>query len=191
MSREARILIDNKDCWYFIHSQTAKNMANGALLKNGGGDYLFSTIETYAKAYCFEVASIFISKNEFSLVIKIPKFRKLSPEVLLKKAEILYGHTQLRYDLWSKKKWIAFNKSLFSLAFFMRSVNLIYVNWQRLNVKSKNKFAWNDRFRSCILANEEAVLNAMLYLESGPIRDKLASNLISYPNSSFYLRESF
>ena len=189
MSREARITVKNKDCWYYIHAQTGRDVAKGALLKKGSGDILMGLLEVYTKASGCDIASVLISKNEYAIVLKMPKFQILSKEVLLERAKILYCNNYTPYVLWNAKKWKAFNNSLFSIASIFRSVHRMLVIWQTANIKTKQKFGWNDRFHSCVLLNENAVLDAMLYLESGPIREKSARDLISYPYSSFHLRE--
>lgn len=189
MSRSARLTVENKDSWYFLHAKVDPKVRKSTLNTNECGDKLLSIIETYAKTFCCNLGALFISEGHYALVVKFHKFQKLSLSVMQKKASALYQGKQERVDLWNKKDWSDFNDRLFDVGEFMRSIQMTYSRWHNSQIGKKGKL-WAERFKSSILTTDEAALDAIMYVESGPIREKDSTNLTGYKYSSLYLRES-
>ena len=188
MSRSARLTVENKDCWYFLHAKVNASLKKNSLTDKGSGDKLLSIIEAYSRTFCCDMAGVFISKHHYALVVKFHKFKKISSAELLKKAKYLYEGKQERYDLWTKTDYSDFNKRLFDVGEFMRSIQMTFSRWQNSQSKRKGKL-WAERFKSSILTTDEAALDAVMYLEAGSIREKDSSSL-TYKFSSNTLRAS-
>lgn len=189
MSRSARLTVENKDSWYFLHAKVDKKIRKSNLTGDGCGEKLLNSIELYASSFNCDLAGVFISKGHYALVVKFHKFKKLPQSVLLKKAAKLYEGKQERFDLWNKKDWSDFNKRLFDVGEFMRSIQMTFSRWHNRKFGKRGKL-WAERFKSSILTTDAAALDAVMYLESGPIREKDSTSLTNYKYSSLSIRES-
>jgi hypothetical protein len=189
MAREARLTVVGKDSWYFLHAKMLPTIIKGALTDDGSGNKLLGIIELYAKAFECDLAGIFISKYHYALVVKFRKFKVLHHKKLLEKATALYEGKQERFDLWDQDDWSSFNDRIFNVGEFMRSIQLTFALWSNHKFNRKGSKFWADRFKSTILTNDDAALDALLYVESGAIREK-DSNSLYYKYSSFAIRSS-
>lgn len=189
MSRSARLTVKSKDCWYFLHAKVDPSIKKSNLTADGCGDKLLEYIGHYAETFNCDLAGVFISKAHYALVVKFHKFQKLPQNVLLKKATKLYEGKQERVDLWGKKDWNDFNERLFDVGEFMRSIQMTFSRWHNRKFGKSGKL-WAERFKSSILTTDAAALDAVMYLEAGPIREKDSSNLTGYKYSSLFLRET-
>ncbi len=189
MSREARLTVKDKDSWYFLHAKTLPTIRKGALSEAESGDKLLGIIALYAKAFECDLAGVFISKYHYALVVKFHKFKVLPQKVLLEKATALYAEKQERFDLWSKKDWSYFNGRLFDVGEFMRSIQMSFAKWSNRKFNRIGSKLWAERFKSTILTNDASALDALLYVESGAIREKDSTSL-DYKYSSYSLRSS-
>lgn len=190
MSRVARLKVNKgKDCWYFLYSNILPTIRNGALSEEESGDRLLSIIKLNAKAFECDLAGVFISKYHYSLVVKFRKFEKLSQQVLSDKAIALYNGKQEKFWLWNENDWSNFNDRLFKVGEFMRSIKLSFASWSNCRFGLKGSNLWIERFKSTILTNDASALDALLYVESGPIREKDSTGL-DYKYSSYSLRSS-
>lgn len=188
MSRAARLTITDKPTWYFLHTRTKPTIKKGALNEPDCGDKLLSIIALYSTVYECELAGVFISKYHYVLVVKFQKYRKLSQKILLDKIKMVYEGKQPTYKNWSKKDWSEFNDRLFNVGEYMRAIQMTFSRWHSKTFKHKGKKLWAERFKSVILTNETVALDAVLYAETGPVREKVSKDLTSYKYSSNYLR---
>ena len=108
MSRSARLTVENKDSWYFLHAKVDPKVKKSTLTTQDNAEKLLSIIEAYTKTFCCDLGGVFISKGHYALVVKFHKYKQIPQNILLKKATKLYADKQERVDLWSKKDWSDF-----------------------------------------------------------------------------------
>jgi hypothetical protein len=188
MVRAARLTVTDKASWYFLYAKTNATIKKGTLTEPECGDKLLSIIAAYSEAFECELAGVFISKYHYVLVVKFHKFKIITPKVLLKKATALYEGKQERFDLWTKQKWSEFNTRLFDVGEYMRAIQMSFARWFNKKLDIKGKHFWAERFKSVILTNDTVALDALLYAETGPVREKDCADISSYKYSSLYLR---
>ena len=89
--------------------------------------------------------------------------------------------------LWGDEKWAVFEKRLFSMAEFMRSLNRAFTNWFNARNNSRGSF-WADRFKSTVLGSARAIRECMLYVDLNPVRAGLVEHPEDFEASSCHLR---
>lgn len=189
MARSARLTVTDKDCWYFLFARAIQSNSYGALNDAVVGDKLIRLIRLYSQVYGCEIAGFFISKNDFSLVVKFKKFKKLTKNALLNKAIVLYEGRKNRIKFWSKLDYAKFNDRIFDVSEFMRGIQITFSKWLKNHLKIKLPNLWDGRFYSTILANDNVVRDALLYVEAGPFREKYSTDLL-YKYFSHSIRDS-
>jgi hypothetical protein len=85
-------------------------------------------------------------------------------------------------------EWKRFEKRLFDMSEYMRNIQMHFARWYNRKFQRKGRF-WADRFKSVLLASEQAVVDCMMYVELNPIRAGITARPEEYKHSSFYLRD--
>ena len=150
--------------------------------------HLIDLIRFYASAYCCEVVAFSIMGTHYHLVLKFEKERKMGFSELKDRALVLYPDSEEIIDQWAEEKCEQFRQRLFNLLDFMRNLQSAYATWFNRSYKRKGRF-WADRYKSVYLANRQAVMDCILYVELNPIRAGLVKRPEEWKGSSIYLRD--
>jgi hypothetical protein len=189
MARSARLTVTNKSCWYYLFASTIQR--ERALNDPNIAEALIGFIRLYSKTvYKCEIAGFYISKFDYSLVVKFKKYKKLPEAELLMKAIYLNKGRKKKIENWSNLDYKKFNSRLFNVSEFMRSIQISFAKWLKTYLKLKEPKLWDGRFYSTILTNDSAALDALLYVESGPLRNKESTTLSEGYYSSYLIRNS-
>ena len=113
--------------------------------------------------------------------------RQLSRKELWALALKMYPRSEKKLKAWKEEDWERFEKRLFDVSEFMRKLQGAFARWYNRTYDRKGRF-WGDRFKSTLLADGGAVLDAMLYVDLNPVRAGLEERPEAYAGSSFYLR---
>ena len=124
----------------------------------------------YVNAYRCRLAAYQIMDNHFHLVVHFEKFRSLSRKELEDHAGQFYGDRaeEVTGD-WNDAQWKSFNRRLFDLSRLMADLDGQYARWFN-DTHERRGHLWGDRFKSSELLDEQAVQDAILYVELNPIR---------------------
>ena len=187
-SRLARIKVrENEAGVYHLCSRVAGPKGWFPLADAKNQKKLLSLIQFYAKNYQCKVYGFCIMGNHYHLIIEFLKPGKLPRHFLKKKANQFYPRSAAHIDLWNEDKWNRFEKRLFNVSEFMRSLNRAFTWWYNTQTNSRGTF-WADRFKSTILKSKQAIQECMLYVDLNPVRASLVEHPEDYVASSCHLR---
>jgi hypothetical protein len=96
--------------------------------------------------------------------------------------------SQAAIELWSDEDWEHYRQRLFDVSEFMRNIQSGFARWYNRNYQRRGRF-WADRFKSVYLADQQALLDCMLYVELNPVRADLVERPEDWKGSSLTLRE--
>lgn len=125
--------------------------------------------------------------NHYHLIIEFLKPGKLPRKFLMEKAKSFYPRSEAHVALWQEEKWAKFEKRLFDVSEFMRSLNRAFTWWYNTQNNSRGTF-WADRFKSTILKSKQAIQECMLYVDLNPVRASLVEHPEDFVASSCHLR---
>lgn len=134
---------------------------------------LLRTLRKYLSAYFCDCAGFSLMGNHYHLILRFEAFRPLSPEQLYQRARLLYPNPDR--VLRTPRQWQRFHRRLFDLSEFMRNLQQSYAKWYNQHYRRRGSF-WAERFKSSILSDQQALLNALLYVELNPVRARLVSS---------------
>jgi len=186
MARLPRLKIENDTGWYHLCARVAgwldwlpfdeDPMAREQLLR---------TLRKYLQVYFCQAAGFSLMGNHYHLVVRFSKFRPLSSQQLYRRAQQLYPHPHR--VLRSPRQWQRFHRRLFDVSEFMRNVQQSYAKWYNRHYQRRGSF-WGERFKSSILGDSNALLNALIYVELNPVRAGLVERPEDWRWSSASLR---
>ncbi len=190
MARMARFKISEEESWYHIHSRISGSRGEYPLAKPLAQRTLMETIKHYSKAYFCEIASVTIMGNHYHLICRFDCPKEVDFDDLKRRAMILYpsDESQKAIELWPQEKWDRLQERLFDVSEFMRNIQSAYARWYNHTYERRGRF-WADRFKSVYLADLNAVLDCMLYVDLNPVRAGLVERPEEWKGSSLYLRE--
>ena len=99
----------------------------------------------------------------------------------------LYPRSEKMLSNWSKRQWKRFEERIFDVSEFMRNIQSAFARWYNRQYHRKGRF-WADRFKSTLLADGEAVLDAILYVDLNPVRAGLVDRPEEFAWSSAWAR---
>ena len=188
MARMARIKVEGETAAYHLYGRIAGVEGDYSLAKPLCRKTLMGLIKHYSSAYCCRVAAVNIMGTHYHLVIQFDAPHTLSPEELHRRALILYPHSQADLADWSQDKWDRLQHRLFDVSEFMRNLHSAFGRWYNKTYKRHGRF-WADRFKSTLLEDQQAMLDAMLYVELNAVRAGLVQRPEEWKGGSLYLRE--
>ena len=186
MPRTARLTQEGS--WYHVHAKVAGKAGEYVLADAACQRKMFDILRHYSHAYCAEVSSFCIMGNHWHGVICFEAPRKIADEELRMRAKRMYPHSRALLEQWTARKWELFGERLFRLSEFMRNVQAAFARWYNKTYERQGRF-WSDRFKSTLLADVEARLDCMLYIDLNPVRAGIVDRPEEYHGGSAYLRE--
>ena len=188
MARSARIKSENNQAWYHLHNRMAGSRMEMPFEERGVREKLIEVIKLYANAYFCKVSAFCIMGNHYHIVANFEKYMKLSKAELKERAALIYPDETTCTKNWMDYEWKRFEKRLFDMSEFMRNIQMHFARWYNAKFQRKGRF-WADRFKSVLLASDQAVVDCMMYIELNPVRAGIAERPEEYEYSSFSLRD--
>lgn len=190
MPRIGRMKFPETDAWYHLCSRIAAHRGVYPLSEAVPTRRLIQTIEHFSAIYFCEVAAFCVMGNHYHLVVKFEGLREVGRAELRARTRLMYPNraSQTGIDMWSEEDWEHYRRRLFDVSEYMRNVQAGFARWYNRNYKRRGHF-WGDRFKSVYLADTQAVLDCMLYVELNPVRGGLVDRPEEWTGSSLALRE--
>lgn len=121
----------------------------------------------YASVYCCQLADYNLLGNHFHLIALFRAFKRLARRELERRAAILYPRKADRPQ--TPAQWRRFNQRLFSVSDFMHDVKQAMSEWYNKHYNRRGPL-FAGRFRSVVLADQQALIDCMLYVDLNPVR---------------------
>lgn len=185
MARLPRLKVESEVGWYHLCARVAGWLDWYPFEDRVAREKLLEIIRKYVAAYFCEVAGLCLMGNHYHLVVRFSGFRQVSQEELYARACRLYAYPD-RVLRWPEQ-WQRLHRRLFDVSEFMRNVQQSYTKWYNRHYDRRGCL-WGERFKSSILADEEALLNALLYVELNPVRAGLVQRPEDWRWSSAAMR---
>ncbi len=185
MARMPRIKRIDEDGWYHLCARVAGRSGWFPFEDPLARKKLLMLIKKYLGVFFCEAAGFCLMGNHYHLVSKFEAFRTLSREELYQRALKLYKNPNA--VLVSDRQWERFNRRIFDVSEFMRSLQSEYAKWYNRTYDRKGAF-WGDRFKSVLLGEYESIIDAVLYVELNPVRARLVERPEDWRWSSASLR---
>lgn len=184
MARQSRIKAKDQPAWYHIYSRAA-DYAGRYPLNRRARRRLLQVFRHYLQAYFCEAASWEALGNHYHAVIRFEEPREVEREELRRRARLLYPDKNL--DSWGEPAWERLRQRLFDVSELMRNVQGDFAAWFNGAFNRRGHF-WGARFGSTLLADGEALLDCMLYVELNAVRAGLADTPEQWADSSCRMR---
>lgn len=188
MARMARVKMDGEAAAYHVYGRVCGSPAEYPLAKPLCRKTLIETLKHYSKGYCCQVAALQIMGTHYHAVIQFEAYRTLNPDELRERALRLYPGSEIEIDQWPQEKWDRLQERLFDVSEFMRNLHSAFGRWYNKTYQRFGRF-WAERFKSTLLENTQALLDAMLYVELNAVRAGLVQRPEEWEGGSLYLRE--
>jgi REP element-mobilizing transposase RayT len=190
MARLARFKVEGGEGWYHLHARVAARNGEYPLEEPGCKRRLVALLKHFGGAYACHLAAFCVMGNHWHLVIRFDAPRELSEAELLRRARVFYPGRAGRelLESWTPEQWERFACRIYDVSEFMRNVQAAFARWYNRTFDRVGRF-WADRFKSTLLEDEVAVLDAMLYVELNPVRAGLVHRPEEHWASSCFLRE--
>lgn len=127
----------------------------------------FRILFHYASVYCCRLADYNLMGNHFHLIALFRAFARLSQRELERRAAILYPRQEDRPQ--TPAQWRRFNQRLFSVSDFMHDVKQAMSEWYNKHYNRRGPL-FAGRFHSVVLADTQALIDCMLYVDLNPVR---------------------
>ena len=186
MARLPRLKVEDGVGWYHLWSRVAGWLDWFPFEEDPmAREKLLQMIRTYVSAYFCEAAGFCLMGNHYHLVVRFEEYRDVSAQELYERAERIYRKPER--VLKTPRQWRRFHRRLFDVSELMRNLQQSYAKWYNRRYRRRGSF-WAERFGSSLLADEEAVLEALLYVELNPVRGGLVGRPEQWRWSSAHLR---
>jgi REP element-mobilizing transposase RayT len=190
MARLARFKVEGGEGWYHLHARAAARSGEYPLEEAGCKRRLIALVRHFGRAYACRPAALCVMGNHWHLVVGFDAPEELSRSELMRRARIFYPGRAGRelLESWGPEQWERFARRIYDVSELMRNVQAAFARWYNRTFDRVGRF-WADRFKSTVLEDERAVLDAMLYVELNPVRAGLVERPEDYQASSCFLRE--
>ena len=189
MARMARIKVEGEAAAYHVYGRVCGGKGDFPLSKPLCRKTLIDMLRHYSTGYCCQVAALQIMGSHYHAVIQFEAYRTLSPEELRERALLLYPNSEDHLDEWPQAKWDRLQERLFDVSEFMRNLHSAFGRFYNKTYGRLGRF-WAERFKSTLLENSQAMLDAMLYVELNAVRAGLVERPEQWKGGSLYLREA-
>jgi REP element-mobilizing transposase RayT len=187
MARLPRLKVHDDVGWYHLCARVAGWLDWFPFEEDPvAGEQLLRTLRKYLSVYFCEAAGFCLMGNHYHLIVRFCGFRHLSSQELYRRAQQLYPEPDR--VLRTRRQWQRFHRRLFDVSEFMRNVQQSYAKWYNGRYQRRGSF-WGERFKSSILADQEALLNALVYVELNPVRAHLVERPEQWRWGSASLRQ--
>jgi REP element-mobilizing transposase RayT len=190
MARLARFKVEGGEGRYHLHARVAAKSGEYPLEEPGCKRKLIALLKHFGGAYACRVAAFCVMGNHWHLVVRFDTPEELSESELMRRARVFYPGRAGRELLegWTPEQWERFARRIYDVSEFMRNVQAAFARWYNGTFDRVGRF-WADRFKSSVLEDERAFLDAMLYVELNPVRAGLVRRPEEYQACSCFLRE--
>lgn len=176
------------DAFYHIFTRVAGDPDSYPLQERKAYRKLIETIQFFVRIYCSQLAAFEIMGTHYHFIVFIEKFRRLTRQQLIERAQMLYGKRfELKTSAWSDCDWERFNRKLFDVSSLMQQINGSYGTWFNRKFNRRGHF-WGDRFRNPELLDLSAVQECLLYIELNAVRAGLVKRPEQWKAGSARLR---
>ena len=177
-----------EDAFYHIYTRVGGNPGEYPLQERRNFRKLIQVIEFFVQIYCCQLAAYEVMGNHYHFIVFFEKFRQLTREQLIAKAEALYGDRfVLKTASWTESDWEKLNRKLFDVSSLMQQINGRYGVWFNQRYKRRGHF-WADRFKNPELLDLDAVQECLLYIELNAVRAGLVKRPEQWTAGSARLR---
>ena len=190
MSRLPRVKVDSGEGWYHVTAKVSDYVGHYALEKAGCREKLLQTLTHYAGAYFSEVGAFSVMGNHWHLVVKMEESRSLSRKELQGRLAMLHPkkHKKMGQSM-TEKDWTRLAERLFDVSELMRNIQSTFGIWFNKTFNRRGGL-WQERFKSTLLGDAQAVLDCMLYVDLNPVRAGLVKRPEEHKGSSLHYREA-
>jgi putative transposase len=185
MPRRARF--QEPGAWHHVHAKVARRAREFPLAEAACKRELVRLLQHYSRIYCCEVAAYCVMGNHWHGVVRFELPRTMESTELFERAMAMYPNSRKQLQAWTDAQWERFHDRLFSLSEFMRNVQSSFARWYNQTYDREGRF-WADRFKNTVLADEDALLDCMLYVDLNPVRAGLVQHPEAYEASSAWSR---
>lgn len=185
MARLPRLKVEGEIGWYHLCSRVAGWIDWLPFEDPLARQQLLRTFKKYLSVYFCQAAGFCLMGNHYHLIVRFLPFRHLSQEELYRRAQLLYAEPDRVFR--TPLQWQRFHRRLFDVSEFMRNLQQSYAKWYNRHYDRRGSF-WGERFKSSILADEQSLLNALIYVELNPVRAGLVDRPEQWQWSSACLR---
>lgn len=179
--------VDNSTAWYHLYARVAGRVKAFPLDHPAAHRKLLQIIRFYIGGYGCQLAGFCVMGNHYHLVVRMERFRSLSRQELQQRAAYFYPRAD-QTARWSEDQWKRFNDRLFDVSELMRNIQMAYAKWHNRRFDRRGSF-WEQRFKSTLLTDLEAVQECVLYVDLNPVRAALVGRPEEWTRSSAYLRD--
>ena len=141
----------------------------------------------YSDAYFCGVSAYSLLGNHSHMVARFEAPREVGREELHRRALLLYPDGERMLSRWSDDVWERLHCRLFDVSELMRNIQGQFAVWFNKEFDRRGH-SWGERFQSGILADGDAVLDTMLYVELNPVRAKLVEAPEQWEHGSSFCR---
>lgn len=181
MARLPRLTLPHQDTFYHLISRVCGPLDWYPFHDPVVAEAFLRILFHYARVYCCQLADYNLLGNHFHLIVRFLAFQCLSLRELRRRAALLYPRPADRPK--TPAQWKRFNQRLFSLSDFMHDVKQTMSQWYNRHYNRRGPF-FAERFRSVILADQQALIDCMLYVDLNPVRAGLVENPEDWPWSA-------
>ena len=162
MARLPRLLIPDSPTVYHVMSKTAlAGLPFDALDKD---DFL-ARLKTLSKIYFTEILGFCLMDNHFHLLVRVFPAEHVSEDELAQRYRRKYGEGQV----FPRERGDELRRKWSSLPEFVKELKQTFS--RRVNKRRNRRgYLWNDRYKSEIVQDGNALLNCLAYIDLNPIR---------------------
>ncbi len=177
MARQNRLKVDpQQPAYYHVWSKVVQ----GLMLMIAPEDklYFLKLFQLLAHTFFVKLLSFQIMDNHFHLVLKICIPPDLTREQIVARFDNLYSHKKF-----NPEKASEYMAQWSDISVFMKYLNQQFAVYFNRKQKTSGHF-WGGRFKSTILADMDAVLNCMAYVDLNATRAGMVSCPEDYASGS-------
>jgi len=187
MPRMARLKVRGDEAWYHLCARVAGRKGDYPLEDKACQRKLVDLLRHFTKAYFCDVAGFAVMGNHYHLVIRFHRPRKVDQKELERRAARLYPRSAKLLRGWSSEQWARLEARLFDLSELMRNLQAAFARWFNRTHERRGRF-WAERFKSTLLEDGQAVLDAVLYVDLNAVRAGLVARPEEHEGSSCFAR---
>ena len=187
MARQSRIKAKKQAAWYHLYSRAAEYIGQYPLDRWGARREILRLFRRYCEAYFCQPASWIGLGNHYHAIVRFEEPREVGREELHRRALLLHPGEEKMLAAWQEPAWEHLRERLFNVSELMRNVQGEFGKWFNERFKRRGSF-WGERFGSTLLADGEALLDCMLYVELNAVRAGLADTPEEGKDGSHHMR---
>ena len=185
MARLPRLTLPHQDTFYHLMSRVCGPIDWFPFHDPVAAQAVLLRLFLDVSVYCCQLADYNLLGNHFHLIARFLAFQRLARRELQRRAAILYPRPADRPK--TPAQWKRFNERLFCVSDFMHDVKQAMSEWYNQHYDRRGPF-FAERFRSVVLADQQALIDCMLYVDLNPVRAGLVEKPEDWPWSALARR---